>query len=397
MSLELLLVIAVFAMLGRLGAGKLLGNRSLPPALKIITQTGTLFIAIGALAGPGGLGLVKANQLRDMHPVLVICTGWIGFLYGCHFEVRHLRLVPGGMLAASFAVSVLSGGIIATAAWFLLPMLLPSLDAQQTLAAAFALGICGAGTAPAGVFLLARNPHVSRHDIRALQVLTAFDEIPAVLGLAVLLSWLPHPSAVIPAWQLFLAQLALGAVIGVGTHLVFPAHDDQRDRSVILIAVAALSAGAADLLVVSPLMVSLVAGMVFMNLSPRGEAAFGLMAAPAHTLFATFLLLCGALLQFTLQGYLVAAAAVYVVVRTVAKITSARVSHKLFMPSTHLHPLLGSGMLFQGGVSLVIAIEVADHLPGGAGSPILTVVVAAVFLNEVLGNSLAGIALATRR
>ena len=121
------------------------------------------------------------------------------------------------------------------------------------------------------------------------------------------------------------------------------------------------------------------------------------MAAPAHTLFAIFLLLAGALLQFSLQGYLIAAAFVYVVIRAAAKVAGARLGRRLFMSGKHLHPWLGTGMLFQGGVSLVIAIELAHHLPEAAGAPILTVVVAAVFINELLGNGLAGIALATRR
>ena len=397
MSLELLLVIAVFAILGRLGAGKLLGNRKIPPGVKILTQTGSLFIVIGAVAGPAGVGLVKPEQLHDMHPVLVICTGWIGFLYGCHFEWRHLRLVPPGMLVASCSMSLICGGLIAVAAWFGLPSLLPKLVDHERVAAAIALGICGAGTAPAGVFLLQRNRHVSRHDIRALQLLTAFDELPAIVALSALLAWLPHPSQFVSPAMLFVAQVALGGVIGVAAWLVFPLGDDHRDRSVLLIAIAAVCAGAADALVVSPLMVSLVAGIVFMNLSHRGEAAFGLMAAPAHTLFSIFLLLCGALLQFSLHGYLVLAACAYVGVRLLAKVVGARLSHLVFLSRSHLHPLLGTGMLFQGGVSLVIAIELADKLPGDSGVPVLTVVVVAVFINELLGNSLAGIALATRR
>lgn len=396
MSLELLLVIAAFAVLGRLGAGKLLGNRQVPPGLKILTQTGSLFILIGAAAGPSGFGLVAAEQVHDMHPVLVICTGWVGFLYGCHFEWRQLRKVAPGMLAASCTVSVVSGVVVTAFGWWLLPYLSADIAGHHRVAAAAALGICAMGTAPAGVFLLARNRHVSRHDIHALQILTAFDELPAVLALAALVAWLPHPSAVIPAWQLFLAQLVLGAAVGLSTHLIFPRRADGRDGSVILIGVAALAAGAADSLAVSPLAVSLVAGVVFMNLSHSGERAFGVMAAPAHTLFAVFLLLCGALLQFTLQGYLLLAAAGYVAVRATAKIVGVRLGHRLFLPRLHLHPLLGTGMLFQGGVSIVIAIEVSAHLPV-AGSAVLTVVVAAVFINELLGNGLAGIALATRR
>lgn len=397
MSLELLLVIAALALLARFGAGKLLGNLHMPAGIKVLTQTGTLFIAIGWAAGPHGLGLVRAAQVDAMHPVLVLCIGWIGFLYGCHFEWRRVRRVPRGYIKASLSEALVVMVVIAAVSWVAVPWLFAGIGTGQLLGMVGALTLCGAGTAPAGVFLLARNKHISRHDIRALQLLTAFDELPSVLGLAILLAWAPHPLDSVPPIGLLALQVGLGVVVGIAAHLVFPSGVDARDRSVVLIGVAGLAAGAADVLVVSPLFVSLIAGVVFMNVSQRGEAAFGVMSAPAHTLFAVFLMVAGSMMQFSLHGALLLAAVAYVLVRAVGKIVGAELSHRLFIGRSHLHPLLGTGMLFQGGVSLVIAIEISGSVPESVGGPMLTIVVAAVFLNELLGNSLADRALATRR
>ena len=48
---------------------------------------------------------------------------------------------------------------------------------------AAALGICAAGTAPAGVFLLERDRRIARSDLRALKFFSAVDDLPAILAL----------------------------------------------------------------------------------------------------------------------------------------------------------------------------------------------------------------------
>ena len=87
-SLSLAGLLAVLLVLVLLGARWGFGKVRLPAPLRLLVATGLVFVFVGALIGPQGANLLTAETLRQLSPVLVIGLGWIGFLYGSHFEWR---------------------------------------------------------------------------------------------------------------------------------------------------------------------------------------------------------------------------------------------------------------------------------------------------------------------
>ncbi|HKI99241.1 MAG TPA: cation:proton antiporter [bacterium] len=400
MSPGVVLLLAALAVLVLVGARTGFGKGSLPAVLSPLVDTGTVFILIGALLGPSGFNLFTAGMLSQLSPVLVIGLGWIGFLYGSHFELRLLRRYPPALYAAAATEALIAFALVAALAWALLTYALaPELPGRERLAAALLLGICASGTAPAGIFQLGGRSRLSADDLSALRFLSTVDDIPAMLLLG-LMGALLHPTvpgalSVQPAlWLLF--SVGIGVGLGLITHWLFPRVDDVRHNSLVLLGVVSLGAGAAVMLRLSPLFVTALAGLTFANLSPRKERAYGLLAESEHTLYTVFLLVAGLLLRFDWKPLWILVPA-YLLLRAGGKLGGGYAARRLLMRGSGVSPLIGAGMLFQGGMALAMAISFQRTHLAELDAQVTATIVLGVVVFELLGPSVADAVLGGRR
>lgn len=399
MAPETILLLAVLGALALAGARWGFGRRRLPGWLQPLVRTGTVFIFFGALIGPQGMGALSREALGQLDPVLVIGLGWVGFLFGTHFEWRRLRRLPGTLLAAGMVEAVVTCAVVGLAAWGLLGWWAAgALSPAQRLAAAAVLAICAAGTAPAGLFQLGPERRLSSRHVQTLRILAAVDDVPALvlLGLmnAVLHPAAPGETALGPLHWLFLS-VAFGLGLGWVAHLLFPREDDLRHSTLVLLGIVALGAGGAMLWRLSPLFCTALAGTTFANLSPRKESAYGLLARNEHTLYAVFLLVAGMLFQFDWTA-LLALLPAYWALRAGGKLAGAALGWRLLPERRRLRPWLGAGLLFQGGLALAIAVSF-EHTHGAAlAHQVTTTIVMAVVVNELTAPLVTGWALGER-
>jgi hypothetical protein len=401
MSLDFLLLLTFLATLvvigSRLGFSSLEHVEGPRSPLRVLGDTGTPFVLIGAIMGPQVLNLLSTQVLSELDLVLLLGYGAIGFLYGSHFEWRRLKRFPARMYWAGLLQSTFTVGVVSLVSWLAIPLIHEVVVPRLRLTVALAMGACAGGTAPAGVFLLAASRSVRRADIQALRFFAAIDDLPGVMALGVIFSLLnPLPAGQLEGWQSMLLALAIGLLMGGLTHWLFPTAGDVRDNTLMLIGVSALGAGSAALLGISPLFVAVVAGALFANLSPRKESAYGLLASRETTLYALFLLIAGAMFRFETARVLWVLVPTYVLVRGLAKILGAYLGRQLFLASSQVSRQVGAGLLFQGGMSLVMAVHVDHSLQMNLTYIVMTTFVLAVFINDLAATSLARAALRRR-
>ena len=417
-----ILVLAALAVLVVAGTRLGFGNRSLPRLLGPVVETGAVFILLGALIGPVGANLLTASLLAQLSPLVVIGLGWIGFLYGSHFEWRLVRRYPGPLYAAALFQAVFSFAVVAGASWLLLTYLLAgAFPGPERLAAALVLGICASGTAPAGVFHLTSRRRLASGDLNALRFFAAVDDLPGLLLLGLMGAFTviapaggpalaeatamaeataPAGGLALAPWLRLLLSLGLAVAMGVGlgllTHWLFPDAGDIRHSSLILLGIVALGAGAAALLGLSPLFVMVLAGMVFANLSTRKESAYGLLAEREHTLYVVFLLVAGMLFRFEWTVIFLLTPA-YLVLRWLGKLVGNYAGSRVFLPRGEISPWIGTGMFFQGGMALAIAVSFQHAFPIPFEQQVTAAIVMGVLVGDLLAPPLAGLALGARR
>lgn len=169
MNLRLLAVAAAVVAAGLIAAQLGFRRRNLPAGIELMLGTGTPFIFLGVCLGPQGLGVINDDIWHQVGPIVLMGFGWIGFLYGTHFELRQLRRFKARVYLAGFWESLLTMGVVSVVAWFVRPYVEPGQQSTFRIAASAGLGICAAGTAPGGISTLAARGTVKRQNLELAQ------------------------------------------------------------------------------------------------------------------------------------------------------------------------------------------------------------------------------------
>ena len=390
-----LMVVLLLAGLLIAGSRVGLGHRRLPGPLQAAWETGVPFVLLGLLAGPQVGNLLTRETLENLRPVFLIGLGWIGFLYGSHFEWRRLRRFPLNSYAMGAFESIFTLALVALGFWWALGWgWLGPLTGRERTIAALLFGICASGTSPTGLFQRGPGKHLDQANLTLLRFLAAVDSLPALLVLGLMGGWF-HPArqslAGLAGWAPWWMAMgaALGILLGWITHWLFPGREQSRHNELVLLAVVSLGSGAAAAMGYSPLFVTALAGMVFANISPRKESAYGVLAGREHALYAGVLLVAGMVIHFEIEGLGLLLGG-YLVLRFLGKLAGGLGGWLLFNPHQRISPALGTGLIFQGGMTLALALSFeSTHQAPWMGAALLAVVLG-VLCNGLLAPPLTG-------
>src|SRR5688500_20283885 len=67
---------------------------------------GAEYVVIGFLLGPRVTGLLGAEQVQDLTPIVSLALGWVGMLLGTYFRLPSMAVIEGAHLRVAFAEAV---------------------------------------------------------------------------------------------------------------------------------------------------------------------------------------------------------------------------------------------------------------------------------------------------
>ncbi len=320
-NILLLLGIAVF--LGAIG-GKLFQRMRIPQVVG--------YIVIGLIVGRTGFGLIPVEIVHSMRPLSMFALGLIGLLIGRELKLPDLRKRGRQfmtiLLSEGISTFLIVGGSTAMLTWLL------SGDAKKSLSMGLLLGAISAATAPAATVSVlleykTRGPRTS-----TLFAIVALDDGLGLLlfGFAasiaeVLLSGSHLTFGAVlstPAYEIF-ASIALGIVSALLLNQLLRWSPDQEKKLVFTLGIIMLNMGLSVALEMDAILAAMALGTMLVNLAPRrSHDAFELIKNFASPIFVLFFVLVGAELQlFDTHPHIWIIAGVYVLGRTLGKITGA--------------------------------------------------------------------------
>ena len=334
------------------------------PLLDGILATGVPFVLLGALLGPG-LGVFDGPGMQALRPVVALGIGWIGASFGARLEWRMLRRVSRRtwLVGATLAVPVL---LTTTVTAWVLARSVPSLaDAWGRPILPVALVLAGAATTAASW----RGPRLGR---RNALLDTAFGAAAVAAGVAL---YDPH-LALRSILLTLVASGGLGGLIVAVTHW----QKDRTDAGVAIELFGAIlwGAGFSYATGLSPFVVCALITAVIVSFSPAAvrHTVQKLLRTWEIPLYATFLIIAGALLHhFT--AWILAAALSLAVVRAAVRWVTVRFgvdqgdpvwrSLPFAPPPEFAFPAARQG---AAAVALAAGFELVH---GGSGAVLLTV------------------------
>ena len=374
------LILIVF-IIGVAIAGSKLGFGKFKPFqwLSNLFQTGLIFILMGFLLGPHALNLLTPNINSQLDPLVIVVLSWIGFLYGAHLEWKRLKRFPlplftftlwESFITIVFVLIVFIWGFSERFGTGYLNVIFPSVF----------LAITAGGTAPAAIFSMQGNKSARGITYNTLQFVSSLDDIPGLilLGVASAFSLGGIGETLSLSILLIILISVTGILFGLMLRWALPISPDGRVDFLLILALVSVSGGVAAYIGMPPLIIGLIVGITFANFSPQKEKVYGALAEREHSFYVFFLILAGSMWNFDLKNLLLLLP-LYIISRIIGKLIGTYSGQKIFMRDPRIKPSFGLGLFSQGGIAVAMIVSLTEYR-----DTIMTIVIIAVFINEIL-------------
>ena len=349
----------------------------------------TLLLIFGFLIGRSALDLLPSLSEKWFHVVADMALVMVGFLLGGKLTLpsmrRHGRLV--------LWISIAS--VVATAAVMLAGLLLIGVRLDIALLLA---GIAPA-TAPAATADVVHEARAHGRFSRTLLGIVAVDDVWGLILFSFILTAahafggqgdnaLPLVDGV---WKIG-GALLLG--IGLGIPMAYLTGRIQPGEPTLVeaLGVVFLCGGIAIWLDVSFILASMVLGSVVANLARHHTRPFHAIEGIEWPFMILFFVLAGASLRIDALYHVGLIGSAYVILRVIGRFLGAWVGGIITRAGPLFRGWMGLALMPQAGVALGMALVATERCPN-VGEIILTVVIAATVVFELIGPVMTRIAL----
>ena len=379
----------------------------------------TAYLVAGILIGPyclgqlgvPGLGFISSEDVGNYDIISDVALGFIAFTMGNEFRLSSLKKT--GKQATVIAVfQAVTATLFVDIALIGLHFIIPE---QLPLAAAITLGAIATATAPAATLMVIKQYKAEGPVTSVLLPVVALDDVVGLIVFAVsfgiakalesghidMVSVLVNPLV-----EVFVS-LVLGAVLGLLFTFIERFFHSRSKRMSISVGFVFLAVGLAMLewkigavtVGFSSLLVCMVMGTVFCNLCDFSEELMDRMDRWTGPVMVLFFVISGAELQLEVfsKWQIVLIGLVFILVRSLGKITGAGVSSRFMKCEPPVQKYLGITLLPQAGVCLgmsQVAVSTMSELGfAEVGLLIRNISLFAVLVYELIGPLLTKIAL----
>lgn len=373
----------------------------------------TAYLVAGILIGPyclgqlgiPGIGFISHEDVTSYSLISEAALGFIAVAMGNEFRLSELKKT--GRQAVVIAIfQALVATIFVDIALIVLHFIMPE---KLPLSCAITLGAVATATAPAATLMVVKQYKADGPLTRMLLPVVALDDVVGLIVFAIsfgiakalehgtidLISVLVNPVVEV------VASLILGAIIGLlfnFTEQFFHSRSKRMTISVTYVFLAvALSMTEFHLGPVtvefSSLLVCMMMGTIFCNLCDFSEELMDRMDRWTGPIMVLFFVISGSDLEFSVfsDWAIILVGVVYILFRSLGKITGANISAKFMKTEPTIQKYLGITLLPQAGVALGMSLTAMSL--GEAGVIIRSVSLFAVLVYELVGPLLTRIAL----
>lgn len=376
-------------------------------AKKIGLPAVTAYLISGLLLGPyclgrltlPGIGFHTMEEVSALGIISDAALGFIAFTIGNEFRLKDLRSMGRQAITVGILQAVITTAVV-DVALVLLHLVFPNV---LSLPSAITLGAIAAATAPAATLMVVRQYQADGPLTRLLLMVVAIDDAVGLVlfsasfgiarameqgGISII------TVAVEPILEIVLSLL-LGAVAGVILTWCERYFHSRGNRISVSVAFVLLTVGLSkvefDMGPVhcgfSLLLVCMMTGTIFCNLCDTSAALMERLDRWTTPLSILFFILSGAELDLKIlrNPTVLLIGIVFILTRSLGKITGAYSSCALSGCDSKTRKYLGITLLPQAGVALGMAITAAAL---SDGSMVRNVVLFAVLVYELIGPTL---------
>ena len=362
----------------------------------------TGYLVAGLLIGPSVFGLLSEDFLTTINIISDVALGFIAFSIGNEFKMSYFKRVGVAPIVIACLESLFAVVFV----------VLGLLIAGQPLPFSLVLGAIAAATAPAATIMVIKQYKAKGPVVDLLLPIVALDDAVGLIVFAVSFGMaktfssgaaLSVVSVLVSPLLEVIASLALGSLLGLAYTYVERFFHSRSKRLCVAITFVILAVSLSMMEFTIPgteievgfssLLVCMMLGTIFCNICPSSEELMAKTDRWTAPLFVLFFVISGAELDLSVFSDVtcVLIGLVYILFRSLGKITGAGISSKFMKCEPVVQKWLGLTLLPQAGVALGMSITVAEL--GAEGAIIRSIVLFSVLIYELVGPMLTKIAL----
>jgi hypothetical protein len=320
----------------------------------------TIFLPLGALLGPIGLGLFSPTLLSRLDVAVTIALAVLGVLVGIALG-RDVRLNMPLLLAASLESAVTIAAVLGATMYFLASTGAPV--GAPILAMALALALCSSASS-------ATSSGADTEPVAGIATRVAdLDDVLPIVMATFAFAMLPGIDTR-QAWVTIVTPVSIGLAVGAVGWLVFERAESGAERGVYVLGALALAGGGAAYLRASPLIVGLIAGFCWTIAPGRADRLVQEdLRKVQHPLVVLLLVTAGAL--WTPSAIALWLLAPYILFRLVGKVAGAWASAGFLDVAA---ADLAAFLMPSGVLAIAFALNFRQVLPAEAGALLISTV-----------------------
>ena len=365
----------------------------------------TAFLTAGLLIGPcclgrlgiSGLGFPTYGEVGNLVLLSNVAMGFIAFSIGTEFRLESLQKT-GKQAFVIGVTQALAAAVLVDLAMAGLHLWRPEL---LSLPAAITLGAMATATAPAATLMVVRQYKAKGELTDLLLPIVALDDAVGLIVFAVsfgiakamLLGNIDVFTIAAGPLAKILASVLLGTLAGVVLTWLETLFHSNTNRTSLTIAFVILTVGLSSMeftigpltIGFSPLLVCMMLGTVFCNISPLSEDLMARADKWSQPLLAVFFVVSGAELELAVfrDPLLVLIGVVFILSRCLGKYSGAFFSARAVGCSPNVVKYLGVTLFPQAGVALGMCIQAAQL--GPEGMLVRNIILFSVLIYEMTG------------
>ena len=363
--------------------------RSLRPRVPLFLRrfhlTGTEFLFIGLLLGPGFLDLLDGPTQAGLAPLRAAVLGWVGFLYGFQFEVRKLRHYPMGYAAAAHFQGLFTFVWVFTAAMAAMPRLL-DVSGAMGIVLSFLMAAAAAPSGQTGLALMAASA-TGRHPRRLalLRYISSIDGIGALALFGLAYVFMPDgPGGIAGPLQGLMISFGVSLGILLLFLLFLARRTPEPELALVITGMVLLASGLSAAVGFSPLLTNGFVGICLVNVSRDKERIYRILAPLEKPAYLVLLVFLGAGWQIG-DPVVWAIGGFYCLWRGMGKWLSLFLVLRATPGLRAYPPHLGLGLLGQSGLCMALLLDFTGRFPGKVARVVVGAILAAVVINDAIG------------
>ncbi len=340
------------------------------------------YVLAGLVLSPSLFNIIPESLNNELEIIKILGLGIIALLIGSELQVKKLKILGKDIMWITLVQVAGSFIVVFIGIYFILGL---------PISTALMLGAMSTATAPASPLAVIREYKAKGPFTSTLLGVVAVDDaiciiffgiISAIVGVILEGGALSINSLAAPAIELA-GSIGLGAVVGFILYFFLTAVKDRHHKVLIIVSIALLNSGLANMFHLSPLLVNMVTGCVVANVYSKPEE-IGFVEDIEILVYVCFFVLAGASLHIDVLIANWSWAVVYIICRSIGKVGGAFLGARLSGAPKVVQKYLGFAMFSKAGVTIGLIMLVQSRFPEIAVA-ITAVELAAITVFELFG------------